>query len=204
MTFPLELTSVLSGATAHQLRLWRGRGILVPEVSRENPALYSYRDVVALRTIAFLRARTSMQNIGKAFDSMRLMQFTEHPATYKFGLSGTSIVFQTPEGVTMDLSKNVGQMLLFTLEEIFEPYTNLNNETVVNFRRPKPHLEVDRGRLGGWPTIGSSRIAFDTIASLVDGETVGLEDVAYYYPNVSAAAAQDAIDFAGMVKAAVA
>ncbi|KQQ80998.1 hypothetical protein ASF64_13275 [Arthrobacter sp. Leaf137] len=204
MAFPLELTAVLSGATARQLRLWRGRGILVPEINRDNPALYSYRDVVALRTIAFLRSRTSMQNIGKAFHSMQKLQFTEHPATYSFGLSGTSIVFKTPEGITLDLSRNVGQMMLFTLEEIFEPYTNRRNETVVDFRHPKPHIEVDRGRLGGWPTIERTRISYDTIASLVDGDTVRPEEVAYYYPNVSEAAAQDAVDFASMVKAAAA
>ncbi len=193
MTYPADMTAFLSGATMPQLRRWREREILVPEVNAGNPPLYSWRDVVALRTIAYLRSKTSMQQIGKAFNALREMRFTGHPSEYKFGMHGKAIFFQTPEGNTIDLTRKPGQMMLFSLEEVFEPFTNLNDRRVVDFRRPRPHIEIDRDRLGGWPTIESTRIAYDTITRLVDGETIRVEDVEYYYPTVSTEAALDAL-----------
>lgn len=173
---------MLSGASLTQLRLWRNREILVPEISSGNPSIYSWRDVVvALRTIAYLRSKTSMQQIGKAFQSLRSLDFTGHPSEYKFGLNGRGIVFQAPEGDTIDLSRRPGQTMLFSLADIFEPFTNMQKRSVVDFQRPRPHIEIDRERLDGWPTIEDTRICYDTISNLVDGETIRVEDVEYVH-----------------------
>ncbi|WP_237563217.1 DUF433 domain-containing protein [Arthrobacter sp. H-02-3] len=141
-----------------------------------------------------------MQQIGKAFESLRNLDFTGHPSEYKFGLHGRGIVFQTPEGDTIDLSRTPGQLMLFSLTEIFEPYTNMQNRSVVDFRRPRPHIEIDRERLGGWPTIEDTRIGYDIICNLVDGVTIRVEDVEYYYPTVSAEAAKDAVELDRMIR----
>ncbi|NQX28297.1 MerR family transcriptional regulator [Microbacteriaceae bacterium VKM Ac-2854] len=56
MAFTTALTSVMSGASQRQLAHWRATGILVPETEHdERPYLYSFRDIVALRTYAWLR-----------------------------------------------------------------------------------------------------------------------------------------------------
>lgn len=68
MSFPGDLTAALTGATMSQLASWRqGRPpILAPEYGNKPSALYSFRDVVALRTVVKLRSDVSLQKIRKA------------------------------------------------------------------------------------------------------------------------------------------
>ncbi|WP_157693507.1 DUF433 domain-containing protein [Pseudarthrobacter equi] len=141
-----------------------------------------------------------MQQIDKAFKALRQMRFSGHASEYQFGMHGKHIIFRTPEGSTIDLTGKPGNLMLFSLEEVFEPFTNLNRRRVVDFRHPKQHITIDRDRLGGWPTIDQTRIAFDTITRLVDGETIRVEDVEYYYPTVSRAAAIDALELGDEIR----
>ncbi|MGY6651397.1 MerR family transcriptional regulator [Amycolatopsis sp. TRM77291] len=80
--FPTGLTSVLSGASVAQLRSWNRTGLLVPEVATEPYLLYSYRDVVALRSVVHLRREQSLQKIRKAFTNANELDFSEHPSRY--------------------------------------------------------------------------------------------------------------------------
>lgn len=199
MSFPADLTATLTGTTPKQLYSWRRHDLLVPEISSGNPPLYSFRDLVAVRTVSFLRARMSLQKIRQAFTTLREFDYTDHPSTYRFGTDGKTIAVADADGVVVDLLKNKGQLYLFTMEEVFREFTNLQNETVVDFEHPRPRLQVTPGRMGGWPTIEGTRVTFDTVAGLVDGDSIRPEDVEYYYPSVSAEAAQDALSFAKQV-----
>lgn len=196
MSFPEKLTATLSGATRRQLYDWRRKGILVPEVSAENPPLYSFRDVVALRTVAFLRARTSLQKLRKAFSMLKTFDFTEHPSTYRFGTDGKTIAAQDEDGNVVDLVNREGQLYLFTLEEVFRSFTNFRDEPVVDFEHPRPLLELNQHRLGGWPTIAGTRVPYDAVADLLQDGTYSVEDVRLFYPTVSPSAARDALSFA--------
>ncbi|GAA3444287.1 hypothetical protein [Planomonospora venezuelensis] len=76
MTYDPKLAAALSGATLRQLAHWRkpsaSRGaVLVPEISATRPVLYSFRDVVALRTCVKLRNDASLQKIRRALDTLR-------------------------------------------------------------------------------------------------------------------------------------
>ena len=84
---------------------------------------------------------------------------------------------------------------MHSLAEIFAPFTTNRGEVVVDFLHPRKHLEIGAGRMGGWPTIADTRIPYDTIAKLLAGGDVAPEDVSYYYPEVDAESARDALDF---------
>ena len=76
MSYPPKLTAALTGATIRQLSHWRSSrapagAVLVPEISSGRPLLYSFRDVVALRTCVRLRQETSLQKIRRALDTLR-------------------------------------------------------------------------------------------------------------------------------------
>lgn len=107
MSFPVDLTAALSGATRHQLYRWRRTGLLVPEGSPTRPALYSFRDVVALRTVVRLRSETSLQKIRAAFAALPEFDLTDHPSRYRFATDGRSVAVQTEDGF-LDLVKNKG------------------------------------------------------------------------------------------------
>lgn len=182
--------------------------MLVPEVSAARPPLYSFQDLVALRSMVFLRAKTSSQRLTKAWQSLgklNLADLVDHPSEYSFGSDGKRIFVQTPnEGPVVDLTENVGNSLVrFTFEELFNEFTDWRQRPVVNFQRPSAHIEVNPRRLGGWPTIEGTRIPYDLISSLVDGDSVTVDEVDHYYPGISQVQARDAIRFDDRVKAVV-
>ena len=200
MAFPIELTSVLSGASVSQLRRWKT--LLAPEVRDNRPALYSFRDVVALRTVVRLRADASLQKIRAAFGRMPEYDLTEHLSAYQFAVHGSSIAVSTDDG-WLDLVNNPGQIELriYTLAEIYQPFTTKTGVDVVNFLHPRPHLEINARRVGGWPVLENTRIGYDVVAALVDNKTVFPADVERYYPGATVESALDAISFDGEVRA---
>ena len=110
--FPTDLTSVLTGASVWQLRRWNSTGLLVPEGQTKPRLLYSFRDVVALRTVVRLRSEAaSLQKVRRAFANMPALDFTEHPARYQFGTDGRTIVIADDDGNTIDLVREPGQYL---------------------------------------------------------------------------------------------
>lgn len=195
MVFPIELAATLSGASRTQLNRWRSTGLLVPEIQAYRPPLYSFRDLVALRAVVFLRAETSLQRVRRAFANLPEMNFSEHPAEYKFATDGRTIVIWTEDGF-VDLVNNPGQMNFYSLADIYRPFVARSGKEVPDFERPRRHISVNAGRVGGWPTIEGSRLPYDTVANLVAGGEVSYSMVSRYFPGVSEAAVRDAVDFA--------
>ncbi|WP_125100193.1 DUF433 domain-containing protein [Leucobacter chromiireducens] len=207
MAFPLKLASHLTGATPFQLRKWRLENVLVPEVSESRPPLYSFRDLVALRSMVFLRAKTSSQRLMKAMSSLEqlnMVHLVEHPAEYQFGTDGKRIYVRAPDDGenAVDLTGNVGNTLVrYTFEELFDEFLDFKDRPVVNFRNPAPSIEVNPRRLGGWPTVEGTRVSFDAVARAIDGEDLTVEEVAEVYPSVTPAQALEAISFNERVEA---
>jgi DNA-binding transcriptional MerR regulator/uncharacterized protein (DUF433 family) len=206
MAYPAELTSILTGVTPSQLRKWRNDGLLVPEVRADRPPLYSFRDLIALRTMAYLRRRTSLQAIKKAFANLSVYDMTDHPSEYRFAVATTgrakrTIIVEQPDGRALDLDALPGQYSIFSFADVVAEFRNLNNEVVVPLYRPAAHLQLEPARRDGWPTIVGTRIDYDIVAQLVDGEEITAGDVQDYYPGVSAAAAESAVEFDERVRA---
>lgn len=197
MAFPVPETSVLSGASVSQLHNWRRTGLFAPEVDATGrPLLYSFRDVIALRSVVKLRSVKSLQKIRKAFRNMPQLDLTEHPSAYSLVDTGASILVVKSDGEGVDVLKNPGQTQLANLEEIMNTFTTDEGKVVVDLRRPRELLEVREQRLGGWPTIQGTRVPFDVIANLIVDGSVPASEVSNYYPSVSEKAALDALDFA--------
>jgi len=200
MSFPADLTSVLTGATMHQLAQWR-RGdppLLTPEHGNRPEVLYSFRDVVALRTIVKLRSQVPLQRIRKAFASLQDLDLTDHPSRYTLFTDGDSVFLVEGEEAT-DLVKKPGQRVLVTLDDVFRPFLNFRDEEVVDFIHPRPRLEVRETRLGGWPTIIGTRVPYDTVANLVATGDVPADAVSEYFPTVDPGDVDDAVDFGKQV-----
>lgn len=194
IVFPIPVASVLTGASVGQLYSWRRTDLLRPEASDARPLLYSFRDLLAIRTVVHLREEISLQKIRRAFRAMEALDFTEHPAQYDLVRVGDSIVLRDTEDSAIDLVREPGQRIV-NLEVVLGSFSTHSGERVVDFRAPREHLQVRERRLAGWPTIADTRIGFDTIANLVRDGSVGFGEVRYYYPSVSAAAARDALAF---------
>ncbi|MDR2374402.1 MAG: DUF433 domain-containing protein [Bifidobacteriaceae bacterium] len=191
---------MLTGASPRQLRNWANQGILVPEDHPSRPMVYSFRDLVALRSVVSLRAVASLQRIRKALENLRMFDFAEHLSEYRFAAHGKSIVVEGEDGF-MDLVRSPGQYELMTLGDIYAPFTRWDGREVAAFSRPRPRLQVNARRLGGWPTLEDTRIGYDTVAlALADG-TIPISAIGRYYPGATEAAAEDAVLFDREVRA---
>src|SRR5437660_874568 len=111
MAFEPKLAAALSGVTTRRLTYWRATRILAPEVSVDHPVLYSFRDVVALRTFAYLRGDRSLQAIRRALRTLVDMGETEHLSSYRLESQGKKSIALVKDEGAVDLVERPGQTL---------------------------------------------------------------------------------------------
>lgn len=208
MPFPTLETAALSGATVRQLNYWRtsqgDRGpLLVPEYREGRTYLYSFRDLIALRTFVYLRGKTSLQKIRRAVQSLENLGDEDHLSAYELHAVDDSIVWVNPKDAAgqrryVDLVKQPGQELIpVVMEQILASFKTETGK-VLALRRPFPRISVNPEILGGFPVVAGTRVPYDLVAGLVrDG--VPPSDVRKFYPSVNAVGALDAEAFASYV-----
>lgn len=202
MSYAPKLAAALSGATIRQLAYWRnpgpdGRPVLIPEYSAKRPIEYSFRDVVALRTCVRLRQEASLQKIRRALDALRMdLGLMDHLSTYRLVADGSTI-YLADKDHAVDLVRQKGNLVIHQFIEVLAPFY-VQGRQIPALLEPREHVQVDPGVRGGEPVITGTRIPYDEVAALMrDG--VAAEEVREFFPEVSAAAARDAYDFASYV-----
>jgi uncharacterized protein (DUF433 family) len=208
VAFPVPIASVLTGATIAQLAYWRkdtpsAAALLVPEGKRSGRYLYSWGDVVALRSIVYLRSEKSLPRIRRAVAVLRALEADEWTHLGRYSLISTkrSILVRTPKGQLLDVGEHPGTVLEETLmEDVLEPFETRTGRVVPDLKRPRPHITVDPGVLGGYPVVAGTRVPFDAVAALARDE-LDADDIAAIYPSVRREAIPDATAFAEQVAA---
>jgi uncharacterized protein (DUF433 family)/DNA-binding transcriptional MerR regulator len=208
VAFPVPIASVLTGASPRQLAYWRkstksAPPLLVPEGKRSGRYLYSWADIVALRSIVYLRQEKSLPRIRRAVDLLRRLEADTwtHLGRYRLIRTPTTIVVQTPAGEYLDLEQQPGTVLDEVLmDDVLAPFETTGGRMVPALQRPRPRLAVDPHILGGYPVIAGSRVPFDVVASLADDE-LDADEIADVYPSVDREAIGDAVSFARQVAA---
>ncbi len=202
MAYNPKLAAALSGATLRQLAHWRkasaGRGaVLIPEISSTRPILYSFRDVVALRTCVKLRNDASLQKIRRALDTLRDdLKERDHLSSYTLVADGSTIYLAVPDQA-VDLVKKKANVVIHEMVDVLQPFYR-DGRHIPPLLQPRAHVAVDPAIRGGVPVIEGTRVPYDEVAALLrDG--VPPERISDYYPSVTATAALDAADFADYV-----
>lgn len=199
------VAAALSGATLRQLSYWRASRstetpLLAPELHEPRSRVsYSFPDVVALRTFVYLRSRdVPLQRVRKAVQSLRDMGATEHLSSYQLVAVGRDVVWKISQEIAVDLTRRPGQQVIAQMVDIRAAFRGPGNREVVPLYRPKPGVAVDPEIRGGYPVIAGTRVPYDLVASLLE-DGVTAEEVAGFYPAVSATAARGALAFARYV-----
>lgn len=203
MPYSPAVASALSGASLRQLSHWRRKRdpLLMPEQERaRGRVLYSYQDVVALRTVVYLRARkVSLQKVRKAVDSLRAMGETEHLSAYRLVSVGKDVVWRESSDDAVALTGQPGQKLLAQMVDILGEFDDGRGAVVRPLAEPEPGVVVDQGVRAGFPVITGTRVPYDLVASLL-ADGVEPERIRFIYPSVSADAARGALAFASRVE----
>jgi uncharacterized protein (DUF433 family) len=205
VSYKAVVAAALSGATLRQLSYWRSSRsteapLLAPELHKPRSRVsYSFPDVVALRTFVYLRSReVPLQRVRKAVQSLRDMGATEHLSSYQLVAVGRDVVWKISAEVAVDLTRRPGQQVIAQMVDILAAFRGPHDRDVVPLYRPKPGVAVDPEVRGGYPVIAGTRVPYDMVASLLE-DGVTAEEVAGFYPAVSATAARGALAFARYV-----
>jgi uncharacterized protein (DUF433 family)/DNA-binding transcriptional MerR regulator len=194
------VAAALSGATLDQLRHWRRPRtgpLLAPEISAESRIIYSFRDLVALRTFVHLRENASLQRIRKAVGTLRDLGELGHLANYSLLAERSgNIRLLTTDSAEIELARHPGQALL-PMWEVIESFQVRAGVVIPDLYKPRTHVSVDPETQAGFPVIAGTRVPYDAVASLM--RDVSPKNISDYYPDVSADAAWDAFDFAAYV-----
>ncbi|MER7213236.1 DUF433 domain-containing protein [Streptosporangium sp. NPDC000239] len=195
------LAAALSGASMGQLRHWRKNPpVFEPEHrTPTNRVLYSYRDVVALRTIVYLRQNdaTSLQGIRKSIRNLRQLGMVDHLSEYKLVRVGDTIVLVEDEEA-IDLLKRPGNSVLAELVDVFGEFEGRVGQ-VLPFQRPVAGVLVDPEVRGGFPVVEGTRVGYDQVAGLM-ADSVPAEKISQFFPSVTTEAARAAQQFAAYVE----
>lgn len=201
MAYTSTMAAALSGATNNQLRHWRRDAktgpLLLPQISVTPRVLYSFRDLLALRTFVHLRQNASLQKIRTAISNLRDLGELDHLAAYRL-VSDRRGNIQLIQGddAAIDLVRHPGQaQLLVVIGDVLEPFPVRPGVVVPHLLKPRTYLSVDPDTQGGTPVITGTRVPYDAVAALMR-DNVPAEKVSEYYPSVKPAAARDALDFA--------
>ncbi len=202
VAYATNMAAALSGATLHQLRHWRSPRtgpLLAPEVASAPRALYSFQDVLALRTCVKLREYASLQKIRAAIGRLRDLGEAGPLASYKLVSDQRGNIQVITPDQTVNLGSKPGQLqLVAVIGDVIEPFAVRAGVVVPDLLRPRPFLAVDPETQGGTPVIEGTRVPYDAVAGLMrDG--VPAEQIGDYYPSVTPEAARDALDFARYV-----
>ena len=192
--FSVEQTTALTGLSKRQLFYWDRTGFFPPRFVVDRRRVYSFRDLVGLRTIAILRERgvplQKLREVGRY-----LHQYSDTPwsslAIYEFG---GNVYFRTPDSDRIRQANRHEQGVTIELKAIAKEMT----DTV---RRATARQATDRGRvakkrsvMANQPVIAGTRIRTEAIWNFYrDGYSV--KEILDQYPSLSEEDVRAAIEF---------
>lgn len=194
--YEAERAAALAGVPRSTLYYWARTDLIVPSVSAEREKLWSYRDLLTLRLVRWLRthkedlgiARTAMAEVRDLLDKVGddLWQVDE------VGREVPTILVARDGSVVLDqqLRSTLGGQYILDADELdlFAPF-----ERGVDLRVPRDRLRIVPGKVTGEPHLVGSRLTTRTIAAL--GERgLSRDQIIELYPHDDPRAIDEALD----------
>lgn len=210
--YTADRAAALSGVPRTTVHYWARKEYLVPSVSAERVKLWSYADLMGLRTIYWMRQpkrasdgkdipRTAMPSVLRALSDLRdldLGLWTEDGAPRVAVDRGGHVWLRTEPGAveTLHGQRPIDEDWL----DLIEPFSTWEGTRGPNLQAPKPHLRIVPGKLSGSPHIVSTRIETIAISALRD-RGLDHEKIHQLYPVVAPVAIAEAIDLEQQLRA---
>jgi uncharacterized protein (DUF433 family) len=175
--YPAERAAALSGVPLSTVHYWARNQILVPSVSPTKVKMWSYTDLMGLRTIYWLRQRkvttegaqvpaTAMPAVRRALSHLReldLELWTEESGpTVRVDGGGQIYIESAPGEVETDQGE---RPLDAEWLNLIEPFATRSTQGP-DLLRPREHLRIVPGKLSGSPHIAHTRLETVTVAAL--------------------------------------
>jgi len=192
--FTEDQAVALAHITRRQLRYWHETDVFEPQLkAKPEDVLYTFRDLVALRTLSSLRKRVSLQELRKIGHWLR--KTFDHPwATLRFFVVGKRIQFNDPRsGRRLDTAPE-GQVVLAV--ELAEMADATETAVMLFFQRSKEdvgQLRKTRGVARSAMVVAGTRIPTSAIRSV--HERSGVNGILKEYPTLTRADVEAALEY---------
>lgn len=196
--------AALSGVPVSTVYLWARTGIVEPSVSPTRIKLWSYADLMALRTVYWLRhpkkgrgsniAASPMPQVRKALADLERRGLdiwddsAQHPDS-PLRVDSSAKIFVVGD----DVSRVDGQQSLAGTLDLLGPFEG-DGRRGPDLVRPGPNLRIIPGRVSGEPHLVGSRITTQVAAAL-HRNIADVEKIATLYPGFDASIFEEAIAF---------
>lgn len=201
--YTADRAAALSGVPRSTVHYWARAGIVSPSVSPERVKLWSYADLLALRTVYWLRRRktvdlgddippSTMPAVRRALAELARLELS-------FAHEGRPTLFVTPEGVIVlqppagPARQLGGQTFLPGALDLIAPFSTLEKTRGVDLVRPGPSIRIVPLKLGGAPHVMGTRIDTEGLAAL-EHRGFDIPRILKLYPDLSADQVRDALD----------
>jgi uncharacterized protein (DUF433 family) len=203
LAFTLDHASRVTGLTEDRIRYWDETKVLVPSLSRKSRGgayerIYSFRDLVGLRTVAALRDdfRVSLQSLREI--GQRLQdQFAAPWSELGFYVSDGHLFYRDPETHMMLSAVVPGQLALvasLNLETVARDTDERAKQLVERSHDEFGEIVTNRYVFGNQPVVAGTRIPTRAIWEFAEAG-YPVEDILREYPRLSPIDVRNAIDF---------
>jgi uncharacterized protein (DUF433 family) len=205
--YTTERAAALAGVPKSTAYYWARKGHLLPSVS-QKPLLWSYTDLLALRTIYWLRSpksaferdvpATSMPKVRRALRQLKdldLGLFAGGRSTIAVTLAGEVVI----NAEAMPLLLVDGQYLERNLVDIVGPFEGLEGTRGPDLLWPRPTVQILPGKISGAPHVTGTRVPTQSISALAD-RGFSIDQLAKVYPFLSQDSLRESIDLEAQLK----
>ncbi len=200
--YTADRAAALSGVPRSTIHWWARERILVPSVSDTKQKLWSFADLMCLRTIYWLRRRktteagvdipaTSMDAVRAALGSLAELEVPlwrdDRPTILVNGVG--HVYLETRDGVqTIEGQIGAGELL-----DLIAPFSTTEGARGPDLHHPRPQLRIVPGKLSGSPHIVGTRVETRAIAALFN-DGYDANQVSELYPYLDAEQIAQALD----------
>jgi uncharacterized protein (DUF433 family) len=202
--YPADRAAALSGVPKSTVHYWAREGILVPSVSAEKVKLWSYSDLMGLRTIAWLRASktapdgqsvpaTAMKAVRRA-----LTELEEIDLALWSSDGGPNVAVDRRGRIVLGEPEQPhhvnGQALLDSaMLDVLRPFEIGESTRGPDLVAPRPRLRIVPGKLAGAPHVRQTRIETQALAAL-GARGMSAQRIQSLYPAIELDDVEEALD----------
>ena len=197
--YPVERAAQLSGIPRSTLYDWRREGIYDPDFPNASPVAWSYRDLVFLRPLAWLRqTRWTRPDAAAAVAEVRRRASAGEQLRYIRADSTALVIGSKPFGLEPSLLPFDDVMSLFARFDLPKPVEELRKGLAgrlwaPNLVEPSTHTAISPEVLAGEPCVVRTRIPTSTVAALATDRGLSAPDIVRLYPDLTIETAEDAL-----------
>ncbi len=200
LAFTVEQASRLTGLSDRQLRYWDDTGFFTPTISgvkrRPYGRVYSFRDMVGLRTLAMLRQQHNipLQELRKV-GAWLSDHYDEPWASLRFYVAGSAVFFDDPEQHIRRSGTNPDQIVIpIEMQRVAAETEAEANKLRERTQDEIGHIAQHRHVMQNSPVLAGTRIRTQAIWHFHEAG-YGVDEILRRYPRLTPADVQSAINF---------